>query len=63
MGILFGVFQKVRTRLLGILEKSISKLFQKSYVLRWDTFSYYYMSECLLGKAFVEFQFGSHPKI
>ncbi len=61
MGILFGVFHKVRIRLLGTLEKSISKSFQKSYVLCWDTFSYYYMYECLLGKVYVEFQFGSHP--
>jgi hypothetical protein len=36
---------------MGTLEKSISKLFQKSSVLWWDTFSYYYMSDCLLGKA------------
>jgi hypothetical protein len=34
--ILFGVFQKVRIRLLGTLEKSISKSFQKSFVLWQD---------------------------
>jgi hypothetical protein len=61
VGILLGVFQKVRIRLLGTMEKS--KLFQKSVVLWWDTFSYSYTSDCLLGKASMEFQFGSHPEI
>ncbi len=63
VGILLGVFQKVRICLLGTMEKSISKLFQKSFVLWWDTFSYSYTSDCLLGKASMEFQFGSHPEI
>ncbi len=56
MGILFGIFQKVRTHLLRTLEKSVSKSFQKSVVLWWHMFSYCHMLKCLLGKAYVEFQ-------
>jgi hypothetical protein len=45
VGILSGDFQKIKTCLLGTLEKSISKSCQESSVLLWNMFSYCYMYE------------------
>jgi hypothetical protein len=50
MGILFGVFQKVETCFLGTLEKSILESCQESSMLWWDTFSYCYMFDRIVGK-------------
>lgn len=62
VGILLGVIQKVETHLLGTLRKSVFESCQESSMLLWDMFSYYYMSEWVVEKAFMEFQFGKSSR-
>ncbi len=63
VGILLGLIQKIETRLLGSLGKSISESCQENYVLLWDMFSYCYMFVWVVERAYVELQSGSHPEI